>query len=361
MNLQMANLVSQIILSSILSMLLILAIIINGQQAGNSFSIAGFPLSSQHQQQQQQSKQYAFRSQSIASNYQLVNDQPSLPPSNTQQQRNSLQQQQSAQLENVIESTPPSMTASLISVKTTNNHNHHNHHHSHHSNNNNNNNINNHNHQPQHAPLISVAPLSQTLGAGLVPSNIPTCQLPQTWAGRWYQANKEPIRVTNTEISDKGICRDQKGDKFLFEYNGLNNNNLQKSSNNQPCLMCLVINERHLNVLQYKESSCQPLPANYHNRTSNNIIQSSSSPDDDHSLLDSICSDITGDAQLESLFRLDTPSIECPISGQYSLSYDNCRDPPSSLDSCIDKNQLNFKYSACTDVPGSESKCKLSQ
>lgn len=267
----------------------------------------------------------------------------------------------------------PSLTASLISSKSSSNINH-NHHHQNHYNNNhhhhqhqhntqqhnninpsnnimiNNNNNNNNNQQPQHASLISA---QQTPQAS---NNIPTCQLPQTWAGRWYQANKEPIRVTNTEISDKGICRDQKGDKFLFE-----NYNSKSSTNSQPCLVCLVINERHLNVLQYKESNCQQLPANYYNRTTssnNQIIPSSSSVDDDHSLLDSICSDINGDAQLESLFRLDTPSIECPIAGQYALSYDNCRDPLSSLDSCIDKKQLNFKFSACPDVPGSESKCK---
>lgn len=173
------------------------------------------------------------------------------------------------------------------------------------------------------------------------------CQLPPTWAGRWYQANKEPIRVTNTEISDKGICRDKKGDKYLFEYS---------KQAHQTCLICLVINERHLNVLQYKESSCQPVPAQYLNRTT--ITNSQLIIDNDHSLLDSICSDITGDAPLESLFRLDTPSIECPINGKYHFTYDQCGEPKSSLDSCIDKKQLHFKYSACPDMAGSESKCK---
>lgn len=172
----------------------------------------------------------------------------------------------------------------------------------------------------------------------------PTCQLPPTWLGKWYQSNKEPIRVTSREISDKGLCRDKKGDKYLFEYT---------KYQQQPCLVCLVINERHLNVLQYKESSCQPIPARYLNRTTNGLIV-----DSDHSLLDTICSDITGDAQLESLFRLDTPAIECPINGKYHFTYDNCRETRSSLDSCIDKKQLNFKFSACPDVPGSESKCK---
>lgn len=189
------------------------------------------------------------------------------------------------------------------------------------------------------------------------------CQLPPTWAGRWYQANgREPIRVTNTEISDKGVCRDQKGDKYLFETTQLTNQNTVASKQHNKCLVCLVINERHLNVLQYKESSCQPAPSNYiynnGNNSTNNYFAQTTPTDEDHKLLDSICNEITGDAQLESLFRLDTPSIECPITGKYSFTYDTCHEAQSSLDSCIDKKQLNFKYSACPDVAGSESKCK---
>lgn len=174
------------------------------------------------------------------------------------------------------------------------------------------------------------------------------CQLPPTWMGRWYQANKEPIRVTSTEMSDKGLCRDNKGDRYLFE-------SAKQHQHQPPCLVCLVINERHLNVLQYKESSCQPVPASYLNATNNGLALAA----DDHSLLDAVCSDITGDAQLESLFRLDTPPIECPIQAKYHFTYDNCREPLSSLDSCIDKKQLNFRFAACPDVAGSESKCKL--
>lgn len=178
-----------------------------------------------------------------------------------------------------------------------------------------------------------------------------SCQLPPTWAGKWYQSNKDPIRITNTDISDKGVCRDKKGDKYLFEYAGNGKQNQQPQT---PCLMCLVINERHLNVLQYKESqNCQPIPPNYYNQSTNNIMLY-----DDHTLLDSVCSHIYGDAQLESLFRLETPAIECPINGQFSFTYDNCKEPQSSLDSCIDKKQLNFKFSACSDITGSESKSK---
>lgn len=186
------------------------------------------------------------------------------------------------------------------------------------------------------------------------------CQLPQTWAGKWTQSkDKESVRITNTEISDKGICRDQKGDKFLIESytNQGSNSATPNKQQQQSCLICLVINERHLNVLQYKESTCQPIPANF--ISINNNVQANKTwlmIDENHALLESICADITGDAQLESLFRIDTPPIECPISGQFSFSYDNCREPVSTVESCVDKKQLIFKYGSCSEVPNAEVK-----
>ena len=271
-------------------------------------------------------RQYHHRPSNINNNNILVSDlsqqlAQNLPLTRQQHHSHPNSQQQQPDLDNVIEST-----TSLVALQ-----------------------------QQQRQPSAKIS----TASTATPTTTTTSCRLPPTWAGKWYQSNKEPIRVTRTEISDKGICRDQKGDKYLFESvitssgsGGINSKLQQQQQQTSPCLVCLVINERHLNVLQYKESSCQPVPANYYNRT--NVMLD----DEDHSLLDSICSDITGDAQLESLFRLDTPPIECPISGQYSFTYDSCREPQSSLDSCIDKKQLNFKFLACPDVPGSESKCK---
>lgn len=156
-----------------------------------------------------------------------------------------------------------------------------------------------------------------------------SCALPPTWVGKWYQFNKEPIVITYREISDKGVCLYSDGEKYLFENNA------------SSCLVCLRFIDRHFNALQYKESSCQPTPASMNRSTLDN-----------RSLLNSICDDINGDNPLESLFRLDAPPIECPIFGQYSFSHDSCRDTQSTLDSCIDKKQLNFRYSACSDAIG---------
>ncbi|KAG9509266.1 hypothetical protein GZH46_02224, partial [Fragariocoptes setiger] len=172
------------------------------------------------------------------------------------------------------------------------------------------------------------------------------CQMPITWAGKWYQrGTKDPIKVSNSGISDKGVCRERKGDKFLFEHP------------QTRCLVCMVIIERHLNVLQYKESpaDCQQDINNSNNQQSPQSTQLQSQS----STLERLCSEIAGDAQLDTLFRIDTPPIECPIVGHYTFTYDNCKDPVSSLESCTDKRQLNFRFNACPDVPGSEIKTEV--
>lgn len=201
--------------------------------------------------------------------------------------------------------------------------------------------------QYQHHQILML-PLAESLverrlvdSTELNPLVLPSCQLPATWAGKWYQmGTKDPIRFTNTEISERGVCRDRKDDKFLFEHRSTR------------CLVCMVINERHINVLQYKESAseCHISSSSYAS-----MLQDGHSS---HEILDNLCSSITGDAQLESLFRLETSPIECPIIGQYTFTYDNCKVIPSSLESCIDKKQLNFKFNACPDVGGSESKSR---
>lgn len=308
------------------STLIAISLILIQQQVEALNSIGGYHYAASAQMVAP-SKQYHHNhhQQSRSSNnLLLVNSQPADPQQQQQQMAQNLPlTRQLAELDNVIESTTLMSSASSLADTIS----------------------------PLKSAFVTT---QQTTGT--------TCQLPPNWAGKWYQSNKEPIRVTNTEISDKGLCRDQKGDKYLFEYYGGQGN----KQSSPPCLICLVINERHLNVLQYKESSCQPPPVNYFNRSTNtnsnnnnnNLQQSNSLASTDHSLLESICSDITGDAQLESLFRLETPPIECPINGQFSFTYDSCREPQSSLSSCIDKKQLNFKFNACPDVPGSESKCK---
>ena len=81
------------------------------------------------------------------------------------------------------------------------------------------------------------------------------------------------------------------------------------------------------------------------------------SPDGD---LASLCGHIAGDANLYTLFRVDSSPIVCPFHGPFVFSYNNgkgdCRDPESELEPCTDPSKLVFHYQACPNVPGSELK-----
>ncbi|RLU19343.1 hypothetical protein DMN91_007900 [Ooceraea biroi] len=150
------------------------------------------------------------------------------------------------------------------------------------------------------------------------------CSFPAKWEGTWFQSGvRQSIVISKNELSTKGSCLHNEGDKFLLVD--------QKS-----CYRCVVIHEKHSNVLQYKETYC-------HNRNS----------------LASLCSYITGDALLYSMFREEAPPVACPFRGPMTFSYNRghgtCSNPPSNVDTCTDDSRLLFKYQACPDVPASES------
>ncbi|XP_012221678.1 uncharacterized protein [Linepithema humile] len=150
------------------------------------------------------------------------------------------------------------------------------------------------------------------------------CSFPARWEGSWFQSGvRQSIQIFKNELSTKGKCLHNEGDKFLLVD--------QKS-----CYRCVVIHEKHSNVLQYKETYC-------HSRNS----------------LASLCSYITGDALLYSMFREEAPSVPCPFRGpmtfEYNRGHGTCSNPPSNVDTCTDDSRLLFKYQACPDVSASES------
>lgn len=79
--------------------------------------------------------------------------------------------------------------------------------------------------------------------------------------------------------------------------------------------------------------------------------------------LASLCSYITGDALLYSMFREEALPVACPFRGPMTFSYNRghgtCSNPPSNVDTCTDDSRLLFKYQACPDVPASESAGKV--
>ncbi|GLG95366.1 Uncharacterized protein GBIM_02347 [Gryllus bimaculatus] len=146
------------------------------------------------------------------------------------------------------------------------------------------------------------------------------CRFPAHWAGSWFQSGVQLVRINASHIETKGECLQAAGDKFLIE---------DKSEN---CFRCVVIHEKHANVLQYKETYC-----------------------DEKKSLDDLCSLITGDATLFSMLRLDPPAgpVACPFKGPFTFTYNRgsgeCWSPVSRIDSCTDESRLLLRYQACPD------------
>ncbi|XP_022249058.1 uncharacterized protein LOC106465445, partial [Limulus polyphemus] len=158
---------------------------------------------------------------------------------------------------------------------------------------------------------------------------ISSCQFPDRWSGSWFQKGvQDPIYIYNGTISSKGVCREVSGDKFLIE------------SRTESCYRCVVIHEKHMNVLQYKETYCS-LP-------------------NERPWLDGLCLQISGDALLYSMFRLDTVPVPCPFRGSFTFTYSRghgeCNYPVSTVHPCTDDSRMTFNFKACANVITSESR-----
>jgi hypothetical protein len=73
-----------------------------------------------------------------------------------------------------------------------------------------------------------------------------------------------------------------------------------------------------------------------------------------------VCSEISGDANLYTLFRVDSQAIECPFGTQqgfifsYNRGKGDCQWPQSQLEPCTDSKRLVLHYQACPNILGSE-------
>ncbi|XP_021929001.1 uncharacterized protein LOC110834305 [Zootermopsis nevadensis] len=154
------------------------------------------------------------------------------------------------------------------------------------------------------------------------------CQFPKQWSGHWFQSGvPHLLTVNSTSIETKGECVEGQGDKFIVE------------DRVDSCYRCVVIHEKHPNVLQYKETYC-----------------------DSRESLDHMCGQITGDANLFSMFRAEPAGlpVPCPFKGApftftYNRGSGECGSPVSRVDSCTDESKLLLRYQACPDVQGTES------
>lgn len=150
------------------------------------------------------------------------------------------------------------------------------------------------------------------------------CSFPTRWHGRWFQSGViQSITIEGERLSNKGKCLSSEGDKFLIV-------------DEKGCYRCVVMHEKHKNVLQYKETFCYRRDALPH-----------------------LCSLITGDALLYSMFRENADPVDCPLKAPFSFSYNrghgDCKYPVSTIESCTEDSRLLLNYQACPDIHASES------
>lgn len=150
------------------------------------------------------------------------------------------------------------------------------------------------------------------------------CTFPQRWEGSWFLSGyQQSIHIKGSQFSYRGKCAASDGNKYLIV-------------DEKGCHRCLVIYEKHKNVLQYKENFCKG-----------------------RETLQNLCDQIPGDALLYSLFRENAEPVKCPLKGPFVFTYNRghgeCKSPVSNIESCTEDSRLLLSFQACPDVQGTES------
>ncbi|KAG7201492.1 hypothetical protein KM043_004249 [Ampulex compressa] len=171
---------------------------------------------------------------------------------------------------------------------------------------------------PTSALLLLILPL------GDLPAANGSCEFPASWAGEWYQYGKQVPVTINATVLDDRTCLERSKDTYVVY--------------DENCYQCMIINERHENVIQYREGWCVP----------------------EHTSLEDICSKISSDDPLYSMFRVNSKPIPCPFTGTsftftYNRGHGECNMPISLAERCTDESKLLLKYQACPDVDATES------
>ncbi|XP_034234536.1 uncharacterized protein LOC117641381 [Thrips palmi] len=186
------------------------------------------------------------------------------------------------------------------------------------------------------AALVLSAVLLSVVGpvaAGRSSDKSKGCSFPAEWEGQWFQLGQQGVIINGSAMHGKGHCVESDGDKYIM----MDKNDAGK----QSCYGCMIIYQRHMDVLQYKEAwPCK----DYGDQ---NIEQ--------------LCGDVHSDNPLHSMFRKqpkDGP-VRCPFAHPpYTFSYNkgtgDCQSPVSRVDSCMDSSRLLIRNAACADVAGTQ-------
>ncbi|KAI4501038.1 hypothetical protein M0802_003841 [Mischocyttarus mexicanus] len=126
---------------------------------------------------------------------------------------------------------------------------------------------------------------------------------------------------------------------LLTAFSGSNIGKTSHFRRKEFCYRCMVMHEKHPNVLQYKETYC---------------TTESSEPS-----LEIFCNNLASDAILISLFRTGAAPLPCPIKGPLEFTYSQgdgeCKSPLSHAEVCTQESRLLLRYQACANVRSTES------
>ncbi|KAH8340917.1 hypothetical protein KR059_009554 [Drosophila kikkawai] len=231
-------------------------------------------------------------------------------------------------------------------------------------------------------PLLML--LLATSVRGWARQDAPTnCTFPARWEGSWFLSGyQQSIHIKGSQFSYRGRCAASDGNKYLIV-------------DEKGCHRCLVIYEKHKNVLQYKESECEGDSMYMHQSNPSALAMRSSNKQSDHrggahpntnghsrlsssdqyimrsnddmndyfckgrETLQNLCDQIPGDALLYSLFRESAEPVKCPLKGPFIFTYNRghgeCKSPVSNIESCTEESRLLLSFQACPDVQGTES------
>ncbi|XP_033235382.1 uncharacterized protein aus isoform X1 [Drosophila pseudoobscura] len=235
-------------------------------------------------------------------------------------------------------------------------------------------------------PLLMLVLATSVSGWGGRQDAPTNCTFPARWEGSWFLSGyQQSIHIKGSQFSYRGRCTAYDGNKYLIV-------------DEKGCHRCLVIYEKHTNVLQYKESECEGDSMYMHQSNPSALAMRSSNKQSDHrggahpntnghsrlsssdqyimrsnddmndcppdfckgrETLQNLCDQIPGDALLYSLFRESAEPVKCPLKGPFIFTYNRghgeCKSPVSNIESCTEESRLLLSFQACPDVLGTES------
>ncbi|KAH8369087.1 hypothetical protein KR009_000170 [Drosophila setifemur] len=232
-------------------------------------------------------------------------------------------------------------------------------------------------------PLLMLLLATSVSGWGGRQDAPTNCTFPARWEGSWFLSGyQQSIHIKGSQFSYRGRCAANDGNKYLIV-------------DEKGCHRCLVIYEKHKNVLQYKESECEGDSMYMHQSNPSALAMRSSNKQSDHrggahpntnghsrlsssdqyimrsnddmndyfckgrETLQNLCDQIPGDALLYSLFRESAEPVKCPLKGPFIFTYNRghgeCKSPVSNIESCTEESRLLLSFQACPDVLGTES------